>query len=114
MYELFITNICCDLVLVLYTWFPELSFNSFEVFEWSFFISNCSKGHNSVKYESKVRVLVLCTSSYDALHIYHVSFFKHKFKLAILSGERTCFYFVVSSFQVCEDKLRVSNRVFTL
>ena len=32
-----------------------------------------TKGHNSVKIVGRVMVLVLCTSSDDALHLYQVS-----------------------------------------
>ena len=69
----FLFSAHCLVRLYTYTRFSESIVKSFDILEYNNnFIFKFSKWHNSVKYEGRVRVLVLCTSFYDALYYYHV------------------------------------------
>ena len=53
--------------------FQENILNSFLVTEWTQIYNRSPKGHNSKRRLTRTTVLVFCTSSHNALHLYEVS-----------------------------------------
>ena len=60
-------------MLYICTKFYKISQKVSELFSSHDFHSEISKGHNSIQNIDGIRVLFLCTSSDDALHLYKIS-----------------------------------------